>query len=80
VFNVESGLENRAAFFHWVVGATDRFGPHRLIRLVIRDRRAARRSMDLVLAWDFDRVVMSHGEVVATGGHAMIEKAFAFLK
>jgi hypothetical protein len=80
VFNVESGLENRAAFFHWVVGATDRFGPHRLIRLVIRDRRAARRSMDLVLAWDFDRVVMSHGEVVPTGGHAMIEKAFAFLK
>jgi hypothetical protein len=80
VFNVESGLGNQARLFHRLVGATDRFGPHRLIRLGIRDRRAARRSMDRVLAWDFDRVVMSHGEVVPTGGHAMIEQAFAFLK
>ena len=79
VFNVERGLENRARVFHWLVGATDRFGPHRLIRFGMRDKRAAGRSMDRVLAWDFDQVVMSHGSVVRSGGHAMIEKAFAFL-
>ena len=80
VFNVERGLENQARIFHRLVGATDRFGPHRLIRLGIRDRKAARRSLDRILAWDFDAVVMSHGSVVRSGGHAMIEQAFAFLR
>jgi hypothetical protein len=43
-------------------------------------RAAARRSLDRILAWDFDRVVMSHGEVVSTGGHRLVEQAFAFLR
>jgi hypothetical protein len=80
VFNVERGLDNQARVFHFLVGATDRFGPHRLIRFALRDRKAARRSLDRILAWDFDAVVMSHGAVVRSGGHAMIERAFAFLR
>ena len=79
VFNVQPGATNRARLFHWLVGATGRFGPHRLIRLGIRDRAAARRSLDRILAWDFDRIVMSHGEVVETGGHRLLEQAFAYL-
>lgn len=80
VFNVQPEVKNRARLFHWLVGATGHFGPHRLIRFGIRDRAAARRSLDRILAWDFDRVVMSHGEVVSTGGHRLIEQAFAFLR
>ena len=79
VFNVRPGPANRARLFHRIVGATGRFGPHRLVRLAIRDRAAARRSLDRILAWDFDRIVMSHGEVVATGGRALLERAFSFL-
>ena len=80
VFNVEPGPTNRARLFHWLVGATGRFGPHRLIRLFIRDRAALRRSIDRILAWDFERVVMSHGEVVNTGGRRLVEQAFAYLR
>jgi len=79
VFNVQPGARNEAKLFHWLVGATGRFGPHRLIRLFIRDRAAARRSLDRILAWDFDRVVMSHGDVVESGGHRLFEQAFAYL-
>jgi uncharacterized protein DUF4336 len=79
VFNVRPGPANRARLFHRLVGATGRFGPHRLVRLAIRDRAAARRSIDRILEWDFDRIVLSHGEVVATGGRALLEQAFAFL-
>ena len=79
VFNVRPEAANRARLFHWLVGATGRFGPHRLIRLGIRDRPAARRSIDRILAWDFDRVIMSHGEVVPSGGRELFEKAFSFL-
>ena len=80
VFNVPRDGPNRARLFHWLVGATGRFGPHRLIRFGIRDRAAARRSLDRILAWDFDRVVMSHGEVVETGGKRLLEQAFAYLR
>jgi Domain of unknown function (DUF4336) len=78
-FNVQPGERNRARLFHWLVGAVGRFGPHRLIRLAIRDRAAARTSLAHILAWDFDRVVVSHGEVLERGGHAAVEAAFAFL-
>lgn len=79
-FNVPPGAPNRARVFHWLVGAAGRFGPHRIVRLAIRDRQAARRSVDRLLGWDFDRVVVSHGEVLETGGRAAVEKAFAFLR
>jgi hypothetical protein len=78
-FNVRPGPTNRARVFHRIIGATGRFGPHRLIRLSMRDRAATRRSIERVLEWDFDRVIVSHGEVLESGGHAAVERAFAFL-
>jgi hypothetical protein len=41
--------------------------------------RAARASVDRLLAWDFDRVVVSHGDVLEKGGRRAIEQAFSFL-
>lgn len=79
VFNVKPGPNNRARLFHWLVGATGRFGPHRLIRAGLRDRAAVRRSIDRILGWEFDRIILSHGEVVESGGRALLERAFAFL-
>ena len=45
----------------------------RFIRLFIRDRRAFARSAERILSWDFDRIIVAHGDVVATGGHAVAE-------
>ncbi len=79
VFNVRASSARRARVFYALVGAVDHFGPHRVIRLAIRDRRAARRSVDRVLKWDFDRVTVTHGEVLETGGHERFRAAFAWL-
>jgi hypothetical protein len=79
-FHVQGRARGRARLFHWLVGAAPgRFGPHRLIRAGIRDRAAARRSLERILAWDFDRVVVSHGAVLESGGRARLREAFAFL-
>jgi hypothetical protein len=48
------------------------------VRLVCRDRQAARRGLEKVLAWDFDRVIVGHGAVVPTGGKARAREAFAW--
>ena len=78
-FNLPPGAPNRARLFHALVGAVGRFGPHRLVRFFIRDRPAARRSLERILAWDFDRIVVAHGEVLERGGKDAMERAFAFL-
>jgi hypothetical protein len=56
-----------------------KFGPSRLLKSVIKDRAALRSSLDHVLAWDFDTIVLSHGANVARGGREMLRQAFAFL-
>lgn len=78
-FNVPAGRTTGARLFHWLVGSAGRFGPHRLVRLLIRDRRAARASVDRILRWDFDRIVVSHGEVLERDGRERLAAGFAFL-
>lgn len=62
-----------------LTGLRGDFGPNAMVRLLIRDRAAFRASLERVLAWDFDRVTVTHGEVLETGGRAALERAYAFL-
>jgi hypothetical protein len=48
-------------------------------RAGIRDKAAVRRSLERMLAWDFDRIVPGHGEVVTSGGHEAFAAAYARL-
>ncbi len=78
-FNVAADKTAGARLFYWLVGAAGRFGPHRLVRLMIRDRRAARASVERILQWDFDRVIVTHGDVLETSGRQRLAEAFTFL-
>jgi hypothetical protein len=60
-------------------GARGRFGPSRLCRVFMRDKAAVRASLDHLLRWDFDRVVVGHGKNLETGGKEIFRAAFAFL-
>jgi hypothetical protein len=55
------------------------FGPTYLERLLARDRAAARRSLERILAWDFARVVVAHGGVLESGGREALRAAYAWL-
>ncbi|MBA2431496.1 MAG: hypothetical protein H0V56_05200 [Chthoniobacterales bacterium] len=39
-----------------------------MFRAMIRDRAALHRAMQEILTWDFDRVIVGHGEAFETGG------------
>mmetsp|Transcript_9983 Transcript_9983/g.26617 ORF Transcript_9983/g.26617 Transcript_9983/m.26617 type:complete len:300 (+) Transcript_9983:55-954(+) len=50
-------------------------------RFLIKDSRKALESMDAIMALDFDGIVVSHGEVVESGGKAMLSAGtWQFLK
>lgn len=63
----------------WAGVLGDEGGTSRDIRLLFRDRRAARRSAEHVLAWDFDRLVVSHGSCVPSNAKQVVARAFAWL-
>ncbi len=50
-----------------------------LLERVGMRRDAARRELGAIAGWDFDRIIMAHGEIVETGGNAAFRRAFAWL-
>ncbi len=54
-------------------------GPSKLDPLLIRDRAAARESLEKILAWDFDRIIVSHGDVLERGGHETLRRGYSWL-
>jgi len=44
-----------------------------------RNRRAARYVVKRILDWDFDRIIVGHGEVVESGGKAAFVRAMSWL-
>lgn len=61
-------------------GAYGRFGPTRIFRYrVLDDRAALRESLERILAWDFERVVVAHGCVLERGGREAFRAAFEWV-
>ena len=44
----------------------------KLFKAMIKDRPAFAASLDRVLAWDFDRIVVAHGDVLDLGGRQVV--------
>jgi hypothetical protein len=45
----------------------------------VRDRAALARSIAELLTWDFDRIIVTHGRIVETGGRDVLRAAYRFL-
>lgn len=80
-------LENFETSPHWptrtylkVFGIHGKPGLSHGLRLMFRDRKRARRSIDEILSWDFDRIVLAHGDVIETGGNNVLREAYTWLK
>lgn len=64
----------------WIALTDSRgFGPHRITRWAIRDRAAARASVERILALDFDRITVTHGAVMESGGKEAFRRAWEWL-
>ena len=62
-----------------MAGIYDRPGPPMDMRFAFRDIEATRASLERILAWDFDRIVLSHGKLIARGGKRALREAYRFL-
>jgi len=62
-----------------LIGGYGGFRTTRMDPLFLRDRAAARRSLEHFLAWDFDRIVVAHGDVLERGGREQLRAAYRWL-
>ena len=62
-----------------VTGSYGHFGPSRLARFFMKDKPAVKACVEQLLELDFDRIVVTHGEILDSGGRQALQAAFAEL-
>jgi hypothetical protein len=60
-------------------GAYGHFGPSRIFRSLVKDRATLRSSLARLQGWDFDRVIVSHGEVLESDGRHAMQTQYAWV-
>lgn len=60
-------------------GAYGHLAPTLLERLLVRDRTTFRASLQRILDWPFDRVIVAHGTVLETGGRRELARGYSWL-
>ena len=78
-FNVRSSSPPLTRLAFRLGGAYGRLSPTLLERLFVRDRAAFRRSLERILEWPFDRVVVAHGEVSEKGGREELVRGYSWV-
>ena len=76
IFNFDAGETGWNRFFHRHVAGFRRYpGTSRIFRWFVSDREALRRSIEELLSWDFDRIVVGHGKVIEREGKELLCRA-----
>ncbi len=57
------------------IGGEHHPGMSRPFKWGVKDAEAFEKSLELLLSWDFDRVIVGHGDVIETGGKAKLREA-----
>jgi hypothetical protein len=62
-------------------GIYERHGPPRDMKWNLRrDKPALRRTIERILSWDFDQMIVAHGRLVESGARELFERAYAFAR
>jgi len=68
------------AWLLWMVGAKGRMASSRSVWFLTQDAAAARASVEAILVWPFERVIMAHGDIVSDDARARLAEATARLR
>lgn len=79
VFNLPTASGWSRLMLRWLSGLREYPGTSRLWRSQVRDHGALRRSLDEMLAWDFEHVVVGHGKPITHDAKARLTRALAWV-
>jgi len=78
-FNLGPSSPLATRLFVRLAGTYGSLAPTLLERLAVRDRAAFRRSLERILEWPFERVVVAHGDVSEQGGREELIRGYRWL-
>ena len=78
-FNFDPVPKGWTGIFLRIAGAHGKLAVSRLMRSMLKDRTAVRAAVERMLAWDFDRIVVTHGQNVKSDGGTLFRAATADL-
>jgi hypothetical protein len=59
-----------------VLGGYQRLSPSVLERIATREKEKVRKSVEKVLAWDFERVIMAHGSIINNNAKEQFKRGY----
>ena len=74
-FNIAHPSSWKTSMVLTMMGVRGRLGQSRAWNFIASDKTAAGASCRRMLAWDFDRLVVAHGDVIETGAKARLTSA-----
>lgn len=78
-FNISADVPAWSKLFFSLNGAYNNFGPSRMMRSMIDDSERLRDTVEQILSWPFERIIVSHGKVIEHNGQQAMRDAFSFL-
>ena len=59
-----------------VIGGYKNLSPSLLERIATTEKEKVKRSIEKILRWDFERVIMAHGSVIQQNGKAQLKQGY----
>ncbi|MFP8957544.1 DUF4336 domain-containing protein [Natrialbaceae archaeon A-CW3] len=78
-YHIGDGSPLKTRIMAHVAGVYKQVGPPLDFRLTIANNTSFRRSLQDVLAWDFDRVIPGHGDIIESGGKQAVLDGFDWM-
>jgi hypothetical protein len=50
------------------------------MKIAFLNRSLARQSLERLLSWDFDKLIIAHGECIESGAKQYLKRAFRWLE
>ena len=80
-FNIPRNVSTWSKLFFTLHGTLDRFGPSRVMRSLIKEPDKFQYSLQQMLNWNFERIILSHGNIIENNAKSIFTKGFSdFLK
>ena len=79
-FNLPASRPPFTRFLAKRFGVYEHMAPSLGFKLLTRNGTLLRQSIRRILQWDFDRVIISHGDILESGGKKTLRDSFAWLR
>ena len=80
IFNIHAVKRWSASLIFRMVGAWKRCAQSRMWRFFVKDRAAAAASLKAIMAWDFERIVLAHGDVIEADASEALDRATPWMQ